>query len=179
MKKRKNQATIGPDQNQISALPDTAAPASLSTRTATAEVPTAADTLHLVCFLLGNEEMAVPVDRVIEVVRGTGLNPITGSTRYLAGMLPYRTETIPVIHLKQWLDIPSPEAGAVPRVVVVSQGGKLVGLAVDEVTQVLRGERRFWQEPSGDTPRQHFLAGYYTEDERRIPILECNHLPGL
>ncbi|MDD4052877.1 MAG: chemotaxis protein CheW [candidate division Zixibacteria bacterium] len=148
-------------------------------QTATADSQAAANAVHLVCFLLGDEELAVPVDRVIEVVRGTDLNPIVDNTRYLAGMLPYRTETIPVVDLRQWLNVPPSDVDVVSRVVVVSQGTKLIGLAVDDVTQVLRGDRRFWQEPSGDSPRQRFLAGYYTEDERRIPILECDHLPGI
>lgn len=176
MKSPQNKAIVGGNRSEI---PSQNGPSSFSPPAITAEAQAPADTIHLVCFLLGDEELAVPVDRVIEVVKGDGLSPITDSSRYLAGMLPYRTETIPVIRLKQWLDIASAQTDAVHRVVIVSQGEKLIGLAVDEITQVLRGNRRFWQTPSDHDPRQRFVAGYYTDDERRIPILECNHLPGL
>jgi chemotaxis signal transduction protein len=165
--------------NDMAPLQDAAGPVAPVGQTATADAQAAANAVHLVCFLLGDEELSVPVGRVIEVVRGTDLNPVGDNTGYLAGMLPYRTETIPVVNLRQWLNIPSPDIDLIPRVVVVSQGTRLIGLAVDDVTQVLRGDRRFWQEPSGDSPRRRFLAGYYTEDKRRIPILECDHLPGM
>jgi purine-binding chemotaxis protein CheW len=128
---------------------------------------------------LEDEELAVPVGRVVEVVRGTDINPIADNSRYLAGMLAYRTETIPVVDLRRWLNKPPADVEAVSRVIVVAQGRKLIGLAVDEVTQVLRGERRFWQESSGDSPRPQSVAGYYAGEERRIPILECDHLPGV
>jgi hypothetical protein len=55
----------------------------------------------------------------------------------------------------------------------------LFGLAVDEVTQVLRGDRHRLLEPAAGDGRRRFLAGYYDDDGRRIPVLECRHLPEL
>jgi len=179
MKVQETPTALGHSRRDLAPMPDATGPAAPVGQTAAAETKTAADAVHLVCFLLGDEELAVPVGRVIEVVRGTDLSPVGEDAGYLAGMLPYRTETIPVVNLRHWLNKSPSEVETISRVVVVSQGTRLIGLAVDDVTQVLRGDRRFWQKPSGDGPRQRFLAGYYTGDERRIPILECDHLPGL
>lgn len=177
MNRRKHRAAGDRNRTQTATPPTAAAAMALSLQTAMTVAPATVDILHLVCFQLAGEEMAVPVDAVVEVVRGGGVNPIADSSRYLAGMMSYRSETIPVIHLKRWLDTSAVEEAAGSRVIVMTRGDKLFGLAVDEVTQVLRGYRRRLEEPMAGDPRQRFLAGYYADDDRRIPILECHHLP--
>lgn len=176
MNRRKN-PTSAKSRQQGTVPATAAATASPSLQITPTLASPAVDTLHLVCFRLDGEEMAVPVEAVVEVVRGTAVNPVSDGRRYLAGMMPYRTEIIPVVHLKQWLDIAAAETDVIPRVIVMVREGRPFGLAVDEVTQVLRGDRRRWQEPVAGDPRQRFLAGYYDEDGRRIPILEYRHLP--
>lgn len=177
MNRKKHSTADDRNRTQTATPPVAAAAMVVSPPTAMSVAPAAVDILHLVCFQLAGEEMAVPVDAVVEVVRGSGVNPIADSSRYLAGMMSYRSETIPVIHLKRWLDTAAAEGAAGSRVIVMTRGDKLFGLAVDEVTQVLRGYRRRLQEPVTGDPRQQFLAGYYADDDRRIPILECHHLP--
>ena len=95
------------------------------------------DGKHLT-FVLANEEYAVPVHDVREIVGPLPVTPVPGTAHHVLGVVNLRGKVIPVIDLRLRLGL---EAGAVgPRSCVIvcqAPGHALVGALVDSVVEVM------------------------------------------
>jgi purine-binding chemotaxis protein CheW len=94
----------------------------------------------LICFLLGNQEYALPLDEVREVTAlqsGIAELPDTGTA--ILGVALLRNSLTPIVSPSTLLGLP-PQAIDVrkTRVILVQLGGKLVGLVCDGVKEILR-----------------------------------------
>ena len=92
-------------------------------------------TCGYVTFALGEREFAAPLDDVREVVRLSKLATVPGMRPPLAGLLDLRGTPLPVLDVRGETD----RAGGDVLVVDDGAGGR-VGVAVDMVHTVLRGE---------------------------------------
>ncbi|MGH9903156.1 MAG: chemotaxis protein CheW [Pyrinomonadaceae bacterium] len=103
-----------------------------------------ADDLHLVTFRVGTELFGVPISAVQEIVRVPAIARIPQSPAFVEGVSNLRGRIITVVDMRKRLGHKVSEAGAGgerdrrSRILVVEAGGRLVGVIVDEVTEVLR-----------------------------------------
>jgi purine-binding chemotaxis protein CheW len=80
------------------------------------------------------EEYALPVDDVLEVAELGEVTPVPGAGSAVLGVRNLRGQVVPVVELAAVLGL---EAGREPaRIVIVEQGGRRAGLAVDGVAGV-------------------------------------------
>jgi len=93
---------------------------------------------HLVSFLLANEEYAVDVRLVQEIIRVTEVTPVPRAPEAIKGVINLRGRIIPVVDLKRRLGLGEVEATRLARVVVVKLRERLIGLLVDGTSQVLK-----------------------------------------
>ena len=95
------------------------------------------DGKHLT-FLLGNEEYAIAVTEVREIVGPLPVTPVPGTASHVLGVINLRGKVIPVIDLRLRLGLVAGDIGP-PSYVVVCQprGGALVGALVDTVVEVM------------------------------------------
>lgn len=91
----------------------------------------------LVSFRIAAREYATGISGVREVVRLQGLADLPGMRPPLAGVLDLRGVALPVLDLR-----PAGGAGGGGDVLVLAgtEGGSLVGVAVDQVRAVVRAE---------------------------------------
>jgi purine-binding chemotaxis protein CheW len=80
------------------------------------------------------ESYALPVDEVLEVADFAGVARVPGATSAVMGVRNLRGAVLPVVDLATVLGLP--RAGAPDRVVVVEEGDRRAGLAVDFVVGV-------------------------------------------
>ena len=101
-----------------------------------------ADDLHLVTFRVGSELFGVPISAVQEIVRVPAIARIPQSPEFVEGVINLRGRVITVIDMKKRLGQPVIEideaASRKARILVVEAEGRLVGVIVDEVAEVLR-----------------------------------------
>ena len=98
-----------------------------------------ADSLHLVSFLLNREEYALDISQVQEIIKLSGWTRVPNAPRHVKGVINLRGRIIPVIDPKLKMGLPeSPLNGKNTRVIIVEAGGRVLGMAVDSVNQVLR-----------------------------------------
>lgn len=83
---------------------------------------------------VGREMYAVPIENVLEVAELGNLTSVPGAGAGVLGVCNFHGQVLPVFDLAHVLDIPHEERP--PRLVVTDQGGRLAGLAVDDVTDV-------------------------------------------
>ena len=99
-----------------------------------------ADDLHLVTFRVGGEMFGVPIAVVQEIVRVPAIARIPQSPDFVEGVINLRGRVITVVDMRKRLSRREgeEERGHKSRILVVETRGRLVGLIVDEVAEVLR-----------------------------------------
>jgi chemotaxis signal transduction protein len=119
---------------------------------------------------VGRERYAVPIENVLEVAELGSLSALPGAGAAVLGVRNLRGQVLPVFDLARVLAITGD--AALPRVVVAEHEGRLAGLAVDEVTDVvaLAGET--------EQAEAEYLSGTTLEDGQLVGILDIERLFG-
>lgn len=130
---------------------------------------------QLVVFRLGNEEYAVSISQVKEIVSYGGATRLPNTPEYLEGIINLRGNVIPVINLaKQFGMARGNEKGT--QVVIVEAAGREVGVVVDVVSEVLRIDSSAIEPAQTVQHVGEFLRGIGKLDGRLIIILELDKL---
>jgi chemotaxis signal transduction protein len=102
---------------------------------------------HLVCARVGEQLVAFPATCVREVLDRPEVTPVPYAPVGVLGALPLRGDVLCVLDPGPHLGLPS-RTGAVAAVVVTVVAGRLLGVAVDEVTDVVTSTLRHAQGPA-------------------------------
>lgn len=89
-------------------------------------------------FLLGDEEYALNLDVVLELIKPRTYTDLPDVPEYVRGILSLRGEVVPVIDLRTRLKLGSSQAGSYQRIIVCEGEEQSIGLLVDRITQVVR-----------------------------------------
>jgi purine-binding chemotaxis protein CheW len=117
-----------------------AAPATAATDAA--EEETASDELQLVSFQVADQEYAITIDDVQEIVQVPDLIVrVPHSESHVLGVMTLRNRLLPLVSLRQMFGLAVRAADEHSRIVVVSLGGAAVGVVMDSVNEVLRVAR--------------------------------------
>lgn len=84
-----------------------------------------------------DEEFALPITQVEEILRVPQLAPIPKAPDFVLGMMNLRGAVIPVMDPRRRLHLPENAAHAGQRIVVVSVQGERTGILVDGVSAIL------------------------------------------
>jgi purine-binding chemotaxis protein CheW len=110
-----------------------------------------AEPLHLIGFRLAGTTYAVRVESVREIVRMRPITPVPRVAEAVRGVISLRGEMVQVIDLRRRLGLPAEEPTRASRIVVVHRAdGRVAGLLVDEVREVLRIPADAMLPPSGE-----------------------------
>ncbi len=94
--------------------------------------------LQLLTFELEGAPYALPVECVREIVRIRPITPVPRMPEEVRGVISLRGEIVQVVDLRRRLGLEPVELGRRSRVIVVHGGdGRVAGLLVDAVTEVL------------------------------------------
>ncbi len=92
-------------------------------------------TQQLVVFSLGNEEYALPISTVHEIIRFTEPRSVVSDVPWVRGVIGLRGKIIPIYDLAARLGL---QVETTPgKIVIVESGTEQVGVMVDEVEEVL------------------------------------------
>jgi len=94
---------------------------------------------ELLCLTVDTTPYAIPVERVREIVRMRAITPMPRVPAPVLGVIALRGEVIQVLDLRRRLGLPPAEPTRTTRIVVLhGEDGRVAGLRVDAVTEVLR-----------------------------------------
>lgn len=94
---------------------------------------------ELLVFELAGDPYALPVERVREIVRLRAIAPMPRVPRPVRGVIGLRGEIIQVLDLRLRLGLAAAEPTRKSRIVVLhAEDGRVAGLLVDAVSEVLR-----------------------------------------
>src|SRR5262249_17355112 len=136
------------------------------------------DLVQLAAFRIGNEEFAIDIMRIKQIIHPLRITRVPKAPRFVEGVVEQRGAILPIVDLRKRFDAPA-ELGQSSKYIIVSLEGRLVGLVVDSVSQVLRVPRGALLPPPelgfgmGTSP---FFSGVYHLGNRIIMILDLDQI---
>ncbi len=139
--------------------------------------------LRLVCFHVGDEEYGLDIMQVREVVAPLALTRVADAPAFFAGIAALRGRFIGVLDLRMILypDQPVEDGrGADQKYVLTHLDGRVFGLLVDRVTEVLAVERAAMTSLADAVPGRGTGGRYLTAavriDERVVLVIDPERL---
>lgn len=109
---------------------------------ATADQKELRQEIQFACFKVGAELYALDIMKIKEIIRPQKLTPIPKAPTFIEGVINLRGAVIPVADMRKRFDQPISEENRKHRIVVCYLAGQVIGLLVDEVTEVKRFGRK-------------------------------------
>ncbi len=103
--------------------------------------------LQLVTFYLDGEEFGLGIEEVQEINRLDDITAVPRAPAFVEGVMNLRGNVIPAIDLRRRFGLGPVEHDESTRVIIVNMSGRLTGLIVDGVSEVLRLQRRSIEAP--------------------------------
>jgi len=100
--------------------------------------PDADARIELLGFMLADEQYALDILEIKEIVRLHVITPVPRSPDWLRGIVTLRGIIVPIFDLRCRLGLAQTEHGPETRIIVVYRGEEFAGLIVDRITQVMR-----------------------------------------
>ena len=130
---------------------------------------------QLLVFSLGEEEYALPVTSVQEIIHYTQPRAVASESHWIRGVISLRGKIIPVADLGARLGLPT-EPGEGGKIVVVESGSVTAGVVVDDVDEVLTIEEE--QLDAVPAAGSEAIDGIVKIDDRLIILLDLDSLFG-
>jgi purine-binding chemotaxis protein CheW len=92
-------------------------------------------TMQLVVFSLGEEEYALPITHVQEIIRYTEPRSVASQTPWVKGVISLRGKIVTVYDLASRLGLA--DSGPASKIVMVESGDQMAGVIVGDVEEVL------------------------------------------
>ena len=131
-------------------------------------------------FALGQEEFGVDILKVQEIRSYEGVTRLPDAPDYIKGVINLRGIIVPVVDMRLKFRLDKAEYNALTVMIVLSVGGRVVGMVVDSVSDVIRlvGDQVRPVPEIGATIDRQFLTGIGTLDDRMLILLDIERLMG-
>ncbi len=108
------------------------------TREALKKYPQDTKEKELLCFKLENEEYAIELNNVKEIIRVKDITPVPNTAEFVLGITVLRGDIVPVIDLRRRIGLPPLAFTSNTRFIIVSFEGATAAIVVDNVPDVKR-----------------------------------------
>jgi purine-binding chemotaxis protein CheW len=96
------------------------------------------DVVQLVGFIIGEEEYAVPILTIQEIIKPIGWTRVPQTPNYVLGVFNLRGSVIPLIDLRLKFGLPPKKQDEETRFIVMKNGDDVAGFVIDRLTMALR-----------------------------------------
>ncbi len=133
---------------------------------------------QMVTFSINTEEYGLEILKVQEVVRLPHITRLPKAPAFIKGVINLRGNIIPIIDLREKFGFEAIDYTETTRVIIVEVSEKLLGMIVDNVSQVVRVPESSIAPPppvvSGIT--RHYLSGVVKMENRLIILLRVDEI---
>ncbi|MFW5857009.1 MAG: chemotaxis protein CheW [Planctomycetota bacterium] len=136
------------------------------------------DVTQVVSFQLHDEEYAIEITKVKEIILVAGITRVPQMPDFIEGIINLRGNVIPVLDLRKRFGLPGKALDDQTRIVVTRMDARIVGLIVDSVSQVMKLPNADIQDPPETIAglAGEYLVGVATVDERLILLLDIERI---
>lgn len=93
---------------------------------------------QLVGFIVGEEEYAIPILNIQEIIKPIEYTRVPSTPTYVLGAFNLRGNVIPLIDLRMKFNLPSQNQNAETRYIVMKDGDNIAGFVIDKLTEAIR-----------------------------------------
>ena len=134
-------------------------------------------TLQVVGFLIGNEEFAVPILNVQEIVKPIEYTRVPGTPDYVLGVFNLRGNVFPLIDLRMKFGLPALKPNKDTRYIVIRYNNEVAGFIIDKLTEATRiNETDIDPTPETLHEEANLVYGVGKQKDRLITILKVEYL---
>jgi purine-binding chemotaxis protein CheW len=90
-----------------------------------------------VSFILDQGRYCIAVEEVLQILRRENLREVPRAPSFVEGVINLRGDVVPVVGLRERFGMAKAAELRKPRIIVAQAGGRLYGLAVDEVREIV------------------------------------------
>lgn len=134
--------------------------------------------MKIVTFFLENEEYGIPIIHVQEIRRIDQITRVPNAPHFIRGVMNLRGRILPVVDLKDRLNIGSTSLTSETRIVVIEQQPRVLGLLVDRVSQVMNiVSNQIEDVPEGMVSvHENSIKGVGKVDDRMVMLLDLDRI---
>jgi purine-binding chemotaxis protein CheW len=133
--------------------------------------------VQLVGFIIGEEEYAVPILTIQEIIKPISWTRVPQTPAYILGVFNLRGSVIPLIDLRVKFGLSSKKHNDETRFFVLKQGDDVAGFVIDRLTMAIRIKKEDIG-PAPDTLAgdESMIDGVGKQDDRILTILKVAKL---
>nr|WP_053825593.1 chemotaxis protein CheW [Helicobacter heilmannii] len=94
--------------------------------------------LQFIGFIIGNEEYAIPILNILEIVKPIGYTRVPETPNYVLGVFNLRGNVFPLISLRLKFGLPAEKLNKDMRYLVVRHNDQIAGFYIDRLTEAIR-----------------------------------------
>ncbi len=133
--------------------------------------------VQLVGFVIGNEEYAVPILAIQEIIKPFSWTRVPQVPKYVLGVFNLRGAVIPLIDLRAKFGIPTKKHSDETRFIVMRHGDDVAGFVIDRLTMAIRIKKEnISAAPDAMSGEDSMIDGVGKEEDKIITILKVNKL---
>ncbi len=144
---------------------------------ATEEVDHSDEIVQLVGFIIGEEEYAVPILSIQEIIKPIGWTRVPQTPQYILGVFNLRGSVIPLIDLRVKFGLSAKNHNEETRFFVLKQGDEVAGFVIDRLTMAIRiNKGDIGPAPDTIDSDDSMIEGVGKQEGRILTILKVNKL---
>jgi len=134
--------------------------------------------LEVVTFTLGDEEYGIDIQKVQELRGYDAVTRIANAPEFIKGVVNLRGIIVPIIDMRIRFGIGAPSYDQFTVVIVLNIGGRVVGMVVDSVSDVITlSQEQIKPAPEmGSALDTDYLIGLGTLEERMLILVDIDRL---
>jgi len=138
------------------------------------------DLVQLVSFHLGEEEYGIDILKVQEINRMVEITKVPHAPFYCEGVINLRGKVIPVVDLRKKFELDTREWDKNTRIIVCDVDGNVVGMVVDNVSEVLKIPQSTIEPPPSivTSTQSDYITGVAKLDDHLLIFLDISKLAG-
>lgn len=135
--------------------------------------------IQIVSFRLNESLFSVDIMKVREIMKLVPITKLPASAPFLSGVINVRGDVVPVIDTRIKLGIECQEVSDESRLLLVDKDGRVIGLLVDEVLEVLtipQDSIEPFSELESDFGYSSIVTGIVKMDDQLLTLIDTDKL---
>ncbi len=135
------------------------------------------DIMQLVGFIVGEEEYAIPILSIQEIIKPIDYTRVPTTPEFVLGVFNLRGNVIPLIDLRKKFSLRSKSVDSDTRYIVLKDGDNIAGFVIDKLTEAIRIKKSQIEEtPDTMSKRDGYIYGIGKTSKGILTILNVEAL---
>jgi purine-binding chemotaxis protein CheW len=134
--------------------------------------------LQVACFYIGEEEYAIDIMKIKEIIRPLKITFIPNSPPFIEGAINLRGMVIPVIDMRKRFNIPPENNIKKIKFIITVIENRIIGLIVDDVSRIIKIRLEDLLPPPSifKGVDSKFIYGLYRDEDNLLVLLDLDNI---